>query len=88
MVTRLKENADYGVVEERPVPQKGHVLKDQVIFLHKQAAAGDHLFPAVHRDLGGGPTTGAGIFDQPSGFRGFRDRGHLPGPVADHLGLV
>lgn len=32
-VTRLKDNADYEVVEKRPVPEKGQVRKDEVIFL-------------------------------------------------------
>ncbi|MGH7773421.1 MAG: IS4 family transposase [Candidatus Binatia bacterium] len=32
-VTRMKENALYKVVEDRPVPQNRHVLKDQVIGL-------------------------------------------------------
>ena len=34
-VTRLKDNADYEVVEKRPVPEKGPVRKDEVIFLFK-----------------------------------------------------
>jgi len=36
-VTRLKDNADYEVVEQRPVPDKGNVVKDEVIFLVKLA---------------------------------------------------
>jgi hypothetical protein len=43
-VTRMKDNADYGVVEKRAVPAQGPVLKDEVIFLHKQAAAGRECF--------------------------------------------
>ena len=39
-VTRLKDNADYEVVEQRAVPEKGHVLKDEVIALFKLAATG------------------------------------------------
>ncbi len=39
-VTRLKENADYGVVEELTVPQRRGVLRDQVIFFYKLAQAG------------------------------------------------
>jgi hypothetical protein len=35
-VTRMKENADYGVVEERVLPARpGGVRRDQVIFLYK-----------------------------------------------------
>lgn len=43
-VTRLKENADYEVVEKRPVPDKGNVRKDEVIFLVKQAGKGQECF--------------------------------------------
>jgi transposase len=43
-VTRLKENADYGVVERRPVPEKGAVRRDEIIFLYQAARGG-------HRDL-------------------------------------
>jgi hypothetical protein len=39
-VTRLKENADYGVVEELAIPQRRGVLRDQVIFFYKLAQAG------------------------------------------------
>jgi Domain of unknown function (DUF4372)/Transposase DDE domain len=39
-VTRLKENADYGVVEELALPQRRGVLRDQVIFFYKLAQAG------------------------------------------------
>ena len=43
-VTRLKDNADYQVVEKRGVPEKGNVLKDEVIFLFKLAAKGGECF--------------------------------------------
>ena len=39
-VTRLKENADYGVIEELAIPQRRGVLRDQVIFFYKLAQAG------------------------------------------------
>ena len=39
-VTRLKENADYGVVEKREVPQRRGVLRDEVVFFYKLAQAG------------------------------------------------
>jgi hypothetical protein len=39
-VTRLKENADYGVVENLAVPQGRGVRRDQVIFFYKLAKAG------------------------------------------------
>ena len=38
-VTRLKDKADYAVMEKREVPEKGNVLKDEVIVLMKLAAA-------------------------------------------------
>ena len=41
-VTRLKENADYGVVERRPIPESSAVRRDEIIFLYK-AARGGHL---------------------------------------------
>ena len=34
-VTRLKENADYGVVEKREVPQRRGVVRDEVVFFYK-----------------------------------------------------
>jgi Transposase DDE domain/Domain of unknown function (DUF4372) len=43
-VTRLKENADYGVVERRPVPENSALRRDEIIFLYKAARGG-------HRDL-------------------------------------
>jgi hypothetical protein len=43
-VTRLKDKADYQVVEQRTVPKKGNVLKDEVIFLFKLAADGQECF--------------------------------------------
>lgn len=39
-VTRLKENADYGVVEELAIPQRRGVRRDQVIFFYQLAQAG------------------------------------------------
>jgi hypothetical protein len=43
-VTRMKENTDYEVVEERPLPQRKGLLKDEVIFLYKQAKTGSECF--------------------------------------------
>jgi hypothetical protein len=40
-VTRLKENADYGVVERRPVPERSAVRRDEIIFLYKPARGGN-----------------------------------------------
>jgi IS4 transposase len=39
-VTRMKDNADYEVVERRPVPARSPVQRDQIVFLYKLARAG------------------------------------------------
>src|SRR5208282_2480693 len=41
LVTRMKDNADYGVLERRPVPERGPVRRDEIIFLYKLARAGE-----------------------------------------------
>jgi hypothetical protein len=41
-VTRLKDNADYGVVQRRPVPQHGAVRRDEIIFLYKAVRSGNY----------------------------------------------
>jgi Transposase DDE domain/Domain of unknown function (DUF4372) len=41
-VTRMKDNADYGVVERRPVPEHGAVRRDEIIFLYKTARRGNY----------------------------------------------
>jgi Transposase DDE domain/Domain of unknown function (DUF4372) len=43
-VTRLKEKADYGVVEERERPRRKGVLRDQVIFFYKLGREGKECF--------------------------------------------
>lgn len=43
-VTRLKDKADYEVMEERALPEKGNVRKDEVIALFKLAAEGKECF--------------------------------------------
>jgi putative transposase len=43
-VTRLKEHADYGVVEERELPQRKGLRRDEVIFFYKLAQAGVDCF--------------------------------------------
>jgi len=43
-VTRLKDNADYAVVEEREIPQRKGVRRDQVIFFYKLARTGVDCF--------------------------------------------
>lgn len=44
LVTRLKDNADYAVVEERAIPQRKGVRRDQVIFFYKLARLGMECF--------------------------------------------
>ena len=41
-VTRMKDNADYGVVERRPVPEHGAVRRDEIIFLYKAVRSGNY----------------------------------------------
>jgi hypothetical protein len=43
-VTRLKDKADYEVMEKREVPEKGNVCKDEVIVLFKLAAEDKECF--------------------------------------------
>ena len=43
-VTRMKDNAAYGVVEKRKTPEKGHVVSDEVIFFYSMAKAGKTYF--------------------------------------------
>ena len=43
-VTRMKENADYGVVEKRELPNRRGVLRDEVIFFFKLVAEGVDCF--------------------------------------------
>jgi transposase len=43
-VTRMKDNADYGVVERRPVPARGPVQRDEIVFLYKLARGERDLF--------------------------------------------
>jgi len=43
-VTRLKDRAYFEVVEQRPAPTRGNVLKDQVIFFHSQAQPEQEYF--------------------------------------------
>src|SRR5690606_20272529 len=43
-VTRLKEGAAFEVVEQRQIPQRGHVLRDQEIFFYSQAQPSQESF--------------------------------------------
>jgi hypothetical protein len=41
-VTRLKSNADFIVVEDRPVPERNRIVRDQIICMTQQAVEGDN----------------------------------------------
>jgi hypothetical protein len=43
-VTRMKDNADYVVIEDRELPRRKGLLRDQVICFSKQAGAGRECF--------------------------------------------
>jgi IS4 transposase len=43
-VTRMKDNADYGVVEERELPRRKGVLRGQVIFFYQLGREGKECF--------------------------------------------
>ena len=43
-VTRLKDKASFEVVENRPVTEKGNILKDQIIFFYSQADPNEPYF--------------------------------------------
>jgi hypothetical protein len=43
-VTRLKENARYGVVERRPVPENRNIRKDEILFFYSQTGEGQEYF--------------------------------------------
>ena len=43
-VTRMKDNADYGVVEKRKTPEKSSVVSDEVIFFYSMAKTGKECF--------------------------------------------
>ena len=47
-VTRVKDNALFEIVENRPVPPGTNIRKDQIIFFHRQAVPDrDHFFRIV-----------------------------------------
>ncbi len=43
-VTRLKDSAEYGVVESRAIPENGNIQRDEVILLTKQQEIGSGAF--------------------------------------------
>jgi hypothetical protein len=43
-VTRLKDSAEYGVVESRPVPEGSNILRDEVILLTSRQEIGPEAF--------------------------------------------
>ena len=50
-VTRMKTNADYGVVEKRKTPERSNVLKDEDIFFFSMAGW-QAIFLSAGRSLG------------------------------------
>jgi hypothetical protein len=51
--TRMKDNADYGVLGRRPVPERGPVQRDEIIFpLQAGPQRRARSVPAPHRGLG------------------------------------
>jgi len=77
-VTRLRHDAHYGVLEERPLPQRGHTLSDQIIRLgsphYRQRSSlrrivvevpeWDHPLVLLTNHLGLGSTTVARIYQE------------------------
>lgn len=77
-VTRLKDNADFSVVEELPVPERRNILRDQIIrlegFYSKQKCPGllrrievwdadnEQVLVLLTNHLGFGPTTIAAVY--------------------------
>jgi len=64
-VTRMKDNADYGVVERRSVPEHGAVRRDEIIFLYKVARTGNYdlfLFFCVASKSGTKPSQRTLVF--------------------------
>ena len=81
-VTRMKDNADYGVVERRSVPEHGAVRRDEIIFLYKAARTGNYdLF------LGRNPATHPGVSHQSSRLCRLHHRRRLPPALADRAVL-
>jgi hypothetical protein len=47
-ITRLKDNAAFTVVDNRPIPEGSNILKDQIVFFHSQAIPDiEHFFRIV-----------------------------------------
>ena len=87
-VTRMKDNADYGVVERRPVPERGPVQRDEIIFLYKLARERrTRSVPAPHRGLGRRAATHPGVSHQSSPLRRLHRRRYLPSALADRAVL-
>ncbi len=85
-VTRMKDNTDYGVVERRPLPARGPVRRDEIIFLYKLAREGrPDLF--LRRIEVWDEEAHPGLPDQPSQLRRLHHRRHLPKPLADRAVL-
>src|ERR1039457_4465613 len=87
-VTRIKDNADYGVLERRPVPERGPVQRDEIIFLYKLARRAEpDLYPAPHRGLGRSARPHSGLPHESSPLCRLHHRRHLPSALADRTVL-
>jgi hypothetical protein len=81
-VTRVKDNALFEIVENRPVPPGTNIRNDQIIFLPQASRARPRPLFQNCRDLGRGK---AEIFHfpyQPPQVRANYDCGNLQGPLA------
>ena len=81
-VTRLKDRADYEVLEDRPLPKNRRVVRDQVIFLSRTGRPGQNLFLAPGRN----PRSALWpprFFDESPGFRSHHHCRNLQGALAD-----
>ncbi len=88
-VTRMKDNADYGVVERRPVPEHGAVRRDEIIFLYKAARSGElrTCFCAASKSGTRNPKARPGVSHQSSRLCRLHHRRHLPPALADRAVL-
>ena len=87
-VTRLKDNADYEVIEERRVPKNSSILSDQDHPPRGQGGAEEvPRPPAPGGRVGRGQPAPDRAAEQPLGVRGHHDRRHLPGPLGDRAVL-
>ena len=81
-VTRLKDRADYEVLEDRPLPKNRRVVRDQVIFFHGLAAQDKTCFLRLVEIQD--PLSGRLVFfDESPGFRSHHHCRNLQGALAN-----